>query len=267
MKENPAERLFSLRNYWLTGSIASLLVIAAIALLIGFVWVPSRQTGDTFAGLWDAICRAAGVPVATDGSQQAAQPGATSSKVMVTAQMMDDNDRFAVGRGATLAMRCTMCHGIRGMSDADSPNLAGQPAAAIYKQLRDYQSGHRRSEIMAPLVRDLTDREMRDLAAYYAYLPRLAQPPTLVEQLKAPAIVQVGAPMRNIAPCVSCHGGSDNKTGSPVLDGAPAIYLVTQMRAFADGTRRNDIHGQMRNVARLMTNEEIEEVSRYYASR
>ncbi|HJV73081.1 MAG TPA: c-type cytochrome [Noviherbaspirillum sp.] len=261
------ERLFSLRNYWLTGSVATLFAIAAVAILIGFVWVPSRQTGTSFAGLWDAICRAAGAPL---GADQAAQPTPTailSSNVTVTPQMMEDGDDLAIGRGGTLALRCTMCHGIRGMSPANTPNLAGHPAAAIYKQLRDYQSGHRQSAIMAPLVRALSDRDMRDLSAYYASLPRITAPNTLIEQLKAPAIVQVGAPMRNIAPCASCHGGSDTKTGSPVLDGAPEAYVITQLRAFASGNRRNDIHSQMRNIARHMTAAEINEVARYYASR
>lgn len=259
------ERLFSLRNYWLTGSIASVAAIAAIAILIGFVWVPSRQTDTSFAGLWDAICRAAGAPLNADQSAQPTPAAMRSSNVTVTPQMMDDSDNLAIGRGGTLALRCTMCHGIRGMSQADTPNLAGHPAAAIYKQLRDYQSGHRKSAIMAPLVRDLSDRDMRDLSAYYAYLPRLTQPNTLGEQLKAPAIVQVGAPMRNIAPCASCHGGSDIKAGSPVLEGEPEAYIITQLRAFASGNRRNDIHGQMRNIARNMTEAEISEVARYYA--
>src|SRR5690606_15854951 len=137
-----------------------------------------------------------------------------------------------VGRGATLALRCSMCHGVRGTRQADIPNLAGQGAAGTYKQLRDFQAGHRVSQIMAPHVRDLTDRDMRDIALYYASLHRVTAPPTVAEQLRAPAIIQVGAPMRNIAPCVSCHGGSDLKTSAPILDGESASYLREQLHAF-----------------------------------
>ena len=56
----------------------------------------------------------------------------------------------SIGRGATLAQRCTMCHGPQGVSDANSPNLAGQYAAVIYKELDDFktrrarQCGHER---------------------------------------------------------------------------------------------------------------------------
>jgi cytochrome c553 len=72
--------------------------------------------------------------------------------------------------------------------------------------------------------------------------------------------------MRNVPPCVACHRGLDNKTGSPWLDGQAAAYAKAQLQAFADGTRRNDISEQTRNVARQMTPEEIDAAARYYAS-
>ncbi len=162
-------------------------------------------------------------------------------------------------------MQCTVCHGARGLSEADSPNLAGQYALAIFKQLQDYKSGARTNAIMSPRVAELTDQDMHDLAAYYAYLPRLpgyhpaaAGPP--------PQIVESGAPMRNIAPCAACHGSVDYKTGSAWLEGQPAVYLVTQLKAFRSGARHNDISQQMRNIARGMSPAEIEAAAQYYAS-
>jgi cytochrome c553 len=171
----------------------------------------------------------------------------------------------SIGRGATLALRCTMCHGARGLSEANTPNLAGQYAPVIYKQLQDYRSGARASAVMAPLVANLSDQDLRDLAAYYAYLPRLPSYHP-VGQGPAPPIVMNGAPMRNIPPCGACHGEVANKIGSAWLEGQPAVYLEAQLRAFASGARRNDISGQMRNVARRMTPAEISAAARYYAS-
>ena len=82
--------------------------------------------------------------------------------------------------------------------------------SAIYKQLRDFKIGARTSAIMQPLVANLSDRDMRDLAAYYAYLPR-----ERVGQSRRPRgtsrIVADGAPMRNIAPCGACHGDLASK--------------------------------------------------------
>jgi cytochrome c553 len=108
---------------------------------------------------------------------------------------------------------------------------------------------------------------MRDLAAYFADLPRERNATAEAAQQEAPVIVRNGSPMRNIAGCTSCHGGIDRKTGSPRLDGESESYFRTQLHAFATGARHNDIHGQMRNVARQMTPEEIDTAARYYAGR
>ena len=261
------ERVFSLRNVWFTASVGAVLGIAVVAAVIGFIWIPSAQSNKTLAGLWDAICTAAGVPESFRQLQRPTTPIAVPSNVIVSAQMMNPADSQSIGRGATLAMQCTTCHGVRGMSRADSPNLAGQYDAAIYKQLRDFKSAHRKSAIMEPLVASLSDQDMRDLAAYYAYLPKERDVTAQDAQPEAPLIVRNGAPMRNIAACTSCHGDIDGKAGTPRLDGEPESYIQSQLQAFATGARRNDIQGQMRNVARQMTSEEIDAAARYYASR
>ena len=111
-----------------------------------------------------------------------------------------------------------MCHGAAGISQANSPNLAGQYPAVIYKELIDFKTGARVNAVMAPFVANLSDQDMLDLAAYYAYLPRLPSN-HLDPAMAAPPIVTNGAPMRNIAPCGSCHGDIDNKAGSPWLEG------------------------------------------------
>ncbi len=158
-----------------------------------------------------------------------------------------------------------MCHGARGLSQADTPNLAGEYPVTIYKELVDFKTGARASAIMAPLVADLGDADMRDLAAYYAYLPRPSDQ-LLITQVP-PRIVASGAPMRGIAPCGACHGELATKAGAAWLEGQPEVYLRTQLEAFATGARHNDIGEQMRNVARRMTPGEIDAASRFYADR
>jgi cytochrome c553 len=80
--------------------------------------------------------------------------------------MLQNASSEAIGRGATLALRCTMCHGARGLSEANSPNLAGQYPIAIHKQLVDFKTGARASAVMAPLMANLSDPDMRELAVY-----------------------------------------------------------------------------------------------------
>jgi len=151
------------------------------------------------------------------------------------------------------------------VSRADSPNLAGQYASVIYKELTDFKAGARVNAVMTPFAIALTEQDMIDVASYYAYLPRLpAYHPA--EALPPPRVVINGAPMRNIAPCGACHGTLDNKTGSPWLEGQSAVYIKSQLAAFASGERHNDISQQMRNIARQMTPAEIEEAANYFAS-
>jgi cytochrome c553 len=106
---------------------------------------------------------------------------------------------------------------------------------------------------------------MRDLAAYYAYLPRVSGNLPMTDE--APRIVASGAPLQGIAPCGACHGDLASKPGAAWLAGEPFVYLRAQLAAFASGARHNDIGEQMRNVARAMTAAEINAASRYYADR
>ncbi len=254
------ERLYSFRNPWFAGSVGATVAVAVIAAGLGFVWLPSIERNTSFASLWDAICSAAGQPRTPPSPGRIVEPSYAISQVTL-APSAPAAGAQAIGRGATLALRCTMCHGARGLSEANSPNLAGQYEQAVFKQLQDYRSGARGSAVMAPLAHDLTEQDAREVAAYYAYLPR---PPWSNAGVATPAIVASGAPMRGIAPCGTCHGSVAHKVGSPWLEGEPVAYLRAQLIAFKTGARHNDILAQMRNVAVAMTDQEIEAAARYY---
>src|SRR3954468_23462874 len=105
--------------------------------------------------------------------------------------------------------------------------------------LRDFKADKRASPIMSAMAKNLSERDITDLAAYYASLPKARTAPTTYDE-SLPALVRVGAPLRNIAPCISCHGGVDQKLGAPWIEGMPKAYLVDQLRAFKSGARRND---------------------------
>ena len=246
---------------WVVAAVAALTVVA---IAIGFLWLPSAHADFTARGLWDMICRAAGVP-ASWSQADLARTALPTTRVVLLPQMARAGTAEAAGRGATLALaQCTMCHGARGVSAADTPNLAGQYPDVILKQLADYQRGDRRHALMQALAANLGERDMADLAAYYASLPRERNVP-VTDMSTVPPLVRVGDPMRNIAPCASCHGGIDRKLGAPWLEGMPREYLRAQLSAFARGERRNDSHAQMRNMARAMTAEEIGHVAAFYA--
>lgn len=234
-------------------------VLAFVGGALGYLWLPSVQMpGQT---LFEAWCSALGVPKRWIAPRENIGP-ARSSEVLLTHALTAPPSTTDIGHGATLALRCTICHGPTGISYANSPNLAGQYAAVTYKQLRDYKSGIRSSPIMTAMAQTLSDAQMRQLAAYYA---SVARPRAATASGDMPAIVRWGAPMRNIAPCGSCHGGMDHTMASPWLYGAPKEYLRAQLVAFEQGKRTNDINAQMRAMARNLTAAEINQAVTYYA--
>jgi cytochrome c553 len=73
--------------------------------------------------------------------------------------------------------------------------------------------------------------------------------------------------MRNVGACATCHSPGVARVATPILDGLPQPYIVDQLNAFKSGRRANDINRQMRNAAHALTDQEIDVVAKYYASR
>lgn len=73
--------------------------------------------------------------------------------------------------GRRKAAVCASCHGVDGIGRfPEVPHIGGQPAAYLERQMQAYRTGARRSEIMAMVMKYLTDDDIRDLAAHYASL-------------------------------------------------------------------------------------------------
>lgn len=71
--------------------------------------------------------------------------------------------------GEAKSQTCASCHGERGNSPSgEFPRLDGQHESYLYQALRRYKSGARENPVMAGMVADLSEQDMRDLAAFYA---------------------------------------------------------------------------------------------------
>ncbi|MGD9954234.1 MAG: cytochrome c [Burkholderiales bacterium] len=69
--------------------------------------------------------------------------------------------------------QCMGCHGIPGWKTAfpevyHVPKLGGQHAAYLVAALKQYRSGERDHATMRSIAATLSDKDMEDLAAYYA---------------------------------------------------------------------------------------------------
>jgi cytochrome c553 len=76
-----------------------------------------------------------------------------------------------VAAGKAKAAVCAACHGADGISAIPNyPNLKGQKAAYIVKQLKDFKAGTRKDPVMGAQAAALSDADIENLAAYYESL-------------------------------------------------------------------------------------------------
>ena len=73
--------------------------------------------------------------------------------------------------GKAKATLCAACHGPKGISINDLwPNLAGQKETYLKKQIKAFRDGDRQDPNMQPMVANLTDEDIDNLAAYFSSL-------------------------------------------------------------------------------------------------
>ena len=64
---------------------------------------------------------------------------------------------------------CAGCHGADGNSTIGAnPRLAGQYESYLYQALKQYKSGARKDLLMGNMVANLSNQDLKDLAAWYA---------------------------------------------------------------------------------------------------
>jgi cytochrome c553 len=84
-----------------------------------------------------------------------------------------------VKAGRAKADVCAVCHGLDGLSKiAEAPNIAGQNEHYLIEQLGAFQSGARSNDMMSVVVKDLSEDDIENLAAYYSAIPiTVGKPP------------------------------------------------------------------------------------------
>ena len=243
----------------------------AFSMFVAFIALPVAQAPNAGIDPWTAICRAIGILPGTPAQPQprssaAAAPVSQVSWAPDTLRVLDQGD---IRLGASIAAAtCTICHGDRGVSlTPQFPHLAGQSAAALYKQLADYKSGARVHPLMTPVVQQLTVQQMAQVSRYYAAVSAYG---ALGERAELPDpttadLVNRGDQRRRIPSCNSCHApNSGGPIETPTLSGQRQQYLSAQLRAYRSGQRRNDVYRRMRDIAIRLSDEEVDRLAAYY---
>ena len=108
---------------------------------------------------------------------------------------------------------CVACHGADGNSPAAAnPNLAGQGAEYLYKQLVNFKAADgkpaaRNNAIMGGMVAALSDDDMKNLAAWFSsqkLKPAVAKDETKVAL--GQKIWRQGDFKKGVPACAGCHG-------------------------------------------------------------
>ena len=162
---------------------------------------------------------------------------------------------------------CIACHAADGNSLIPAnPKLAGQHAAYITKQLLNFKSGVRDNIVMAGMVANLTEQDMRNLGLFYE-----TQSLALAEAKKngvgslGEKIFRSGLDVKGVPACASCHGPSGHgiPDSYPRLNAQHSEYTVSQLNLFRIDRRANDSGMMMRSIAKKLTEEEMQAVADY----
>ena len=173
--------------------------------------------------------------------------------------------------GAKLFAPCVACHGNKGEGNPalNAPAIAGQDAAYLERQLRNFRSDRRgthKSDVLGSQMRAFAtgladDATIVKIASFIASLPKTVSAAPARGNLHNGNNLYQGN-------CGACHGGKaegNPALKSPRLAGLDAAYLKRQFALFRDGTRGThpqDIPGrQMAMMAKtLKTERDLDDV-------
>lgn len=211
----------------------------------------------------------------------------TAGLALAASRPFDDLRRQApvhgdAAAGAAKAAACAACHGSDGIAVAPTfPNLAGQSETYLYVQLRAFKDGARDNPVMQPLVKALSDRDMRDLAAHFASLPGKSATSAAQTSSRGSILFHGGDAAQGIPPCQGCHGvdgrGPRPDPAStapqpawstfPALAGQNAQYVLAQLKAYHDGTRIGTSNDKvMQGVAHNLGEADMRALADYVSS-
>ena len=170
---------------------------------------------------------------------------------------------------------CAACHGPDGNSAIPAnPNLAGQHASYLIKQLNNFKAGadgkpaQRQNAVMNGMAAPLSEDDIKAVAQYFSkqtLKPDVAKDEKLVTEGRK--IWRAGDLKKGIPACAGCHGvaGAGLPAQYPLLAGQHPDYIVAQLQQFRDGVRTNDPEGMMRMIAAKMNDKQMAAVAEYIA--
>jgi len=163
-----------------------------------------------------------------------------------------------VQAGKTAAAACAGCHGETGVSGIPGmPSLVGLDPKYFVAAVNAYRSGQRAHDMMKAIAAGASESDVSNMALYYA----LQKP----ARANTPAAGNQAAGKKVSAACGACHGdqGVSGNPATPSIAGQDAEYLAAALRAYKDGTRKDD---SMKGPAAALDEQAMRDLAAYYAA-
>jgi cytochrome c553 len=202
-----------------------------------------------------------------------AAPAAPAAKAAAANEGKQPASSSPASLQAKMAM-CLGCHNIPGYQASfpevyKVPKIAGQSAGYIEAALAAYKNGDRKHPTMRSIADQLSDQDVKDIAAYYAKLGQDEAAAPADKPNREPS-AEVAALLQKAA-CASCHGANFAKPiapNYPKLAGQNSDYLFVALKAYktqgnAAVGRNNAIMG---GIAKQFSNAELKAISQYIGS-
>jgi cytochrome c553 len=235
------------------------------------------------AWAWLLLCPLAGcnkpaeVTVVVQPASQAAASAPAAAPIIppvppasVPGEAQRQQGAQLAAQGAGGAAPCSTCHGARGEGNpaAGFPRIAGQSYDYLRRQLASYAGDTRNHPVMAPIAKALNPGQQEAVAAYFASLANTpASAAAGAVNVRGQQLASLGDEAKGVQACANCHGPQGVGQGSayPYLAGQPAPFLAAALAAWRDGTRRNDPSGQMPQIAKSLSDADMQAVAAFYA--
>jgi cytochrome c553 len=216
----------------------------------------------------------------------------------VSANVTNGKNIFANGKPDGSVPACSSCHGEKAMGNDDmgTPRLANIGYVYVVKQLTNFAEDKRTPQglgaVMNGFAKALTPQEKRDIAAYVNTLPLNPERSDLAalkaagtpvgEAYKGKILVRYGGlhtdadgTKHYVSACQTCHGfdGRGSDPVYPKIGQQKFVYLTNQLKDWRAGAadpkhdpangRVNDPLGQMRAIAKHLTDDDIANAATY----
>jgi len=177
---------------------------------------------------------------------------------------------------------CSNCHGLdgqaaKGGNSAISPKITAQQKSYLVAKLKDYKSGKIEHPQMTLIAQMLSDQDIDNVSEWYSRIK--IDSPWFSEEL-ASSVSTANTMDQTLTPeaqagkikatqiCSNCHGlygqavSGGNSVIVPNLTAQQLEYLVARLKDYKSGKIE---HPQMSLVAKMLTEQDIKNVSAWYS--